>query len=214
MGILFLPYLILDNIHIRKPINFWIIGIFKILKVSCNITYEIKGRENIPDNPIIIAPKHQSAFETFVIFLHFNNSIFIHKKELLYIPIFGQYLKKTKMISINRNESIASMRSILDKTKNKIKNGYSIIIFPEGTRKKPGEKTSYKNGIYGIYKNTNTDVLPIAVNSGKYWPKHTFKKYPGKITISILKKIPTNLNKLEFLNRLQSEIENEVEKIS
>ena len=209
MGIICTPYLFIKSEDMRKPVNFWILGIFKLLKIVCKITYEIKGNENIPDYPCLIASKHQSAFETFALYYHLNNSIFIHKKQLFKIPIFGQYLKKSNMISIERSEGTSAMRKILRETKKRISSGNSIIIFPEGTRKKPGEKTKYKTGIIGIYKETESGILPVALNSGFFWPKSFFLKSSGKITIKFLELIPAKLEKNKILKKIESVIEEE-----
>ena len=213
MGIICLPYLILPSIYLRKPINIWIIGIFKLLELTCNITYEMKGMDKIPKKAVIIASKHQSAFETLAFFLHIKNSIFIHKKQLFLIPIFGQYLQKVNMISINRSEGTKAMRTILKQVKEKNISGNSIVIFPEGTRKKPGDPPDYKTGIAGIYKETETEILPVALNSGYCWPKHSFVKQSGHITIQFLDLIPTNLERSELLKRIESVIEEETNKI-
>jgi len=213
MGIICFPYLLVSYQYLRKPVNIWIKGIFKLLQTICNITYEIRGRENIPSYAVIVASKHQSAFETFALFYHINNSIFIHKRQLFLIPIFGQYLKKINMISINRSEGTIAMRKMLKQTKQKIQQGKSIIIFPEGTRKKPGENPDYKTGIAGIYKNLETEVLPVAVNSGQFWPKNIIIKKSGKIIIKFLKLIPSQLEKSEFLKKIESVIEEETNKI-
>ena len=214
MGIICLPYLFVSNSHIRKPINFWILGIFKLLQITCNITHEIRGRENIPNYSVLIASKHQSAFETFALFFYLKKSIFIHKTQLFFIPIFGQYLKKTNMISINRSEGTTAMRKMLREAKSKMAAGYSIIIFPEGTRKKPGDPPDYKSGFVGIYKETKAQILPIAVNSGKCWPKHTWIKQPGHITIQLLKTIPSGLNRSKILNKVEIIIENKTKEIN
>ena len=214
MGIICLPFLILPNMYLRKPVNIWILGIFKLLELTCNITYEIKGIDKIPEKAVIIASKHQSAFETFAFFLHIKNSIFIHKKQLFWIPIFGQYLQKVNMISINRSEGIKAMRTMLKQAKQKIISGNSIVIFPEGTRKKPGEPPDYKTGIVGIYKETEVEILPVALNSGHCWPKHTFVKRPGRITIQFLNLIPTKLERSELLEKIELVIEEETKKLS
>jgi len=213
LGITCIFTLLLPNSYIRKLANLWISGILKVLKLVCDISYEIKGIENIPDYAVIVAAKHQSTFETFLIFKLVKNSIFIHKKELFLIPLFGFYLKKINMIAINRTEGSKAMRKILKEVKGRIINGYSIIIFPEGTRKKTDEPPDYKTGIAGIYKESNAKVLPVAVNSGLYWPKHTFIKRPGKIIIKFLKPIPPKLEKFEFLKKIESVIEEETNKI-
>ena len=213
LGILCLPYLLLPSVYTKKIANAWITGILALLKYICSIDYETQGTENIPNYPVIVASKHQSTFETLLLFKLIKDSIFIHKRELFLIPIFGFYLKKSNMISINRLDGPNSIRKIMNHVKEKIIHGNSIIIFPEGTRKKPSDPPDYKTGIAGIYRESNAQVLPVAINSGHYWPKHTFIKKPGKIIIKFLKLIPTKLEKKEFLERIESVIEEETNKI-
>tara|TARA_B100001123_G_C15303994_1_gene1021982 strand:- start:1721 stop:2371 length:651 start_codon:yes stop_codon:yes gene_type:complete len=213
MGFLSIPFFILPSHYLRKPARIWIKGIFIILKYTCNITHEVIGKQNIPDQSVLIISKHQSAFETFALFYYFKKAIFIHKKQLFLIPIFGQYLKKINMISIDRKGGAKTMRDMLKKTKEKVDKGFSIIIFPEGTRKKPGEKPDYKSGFVGIYNQINTQILPVAVNSGNFWPKNTFIKKPGKIIISILKVLPNDLERKDILKIIESKIEKESNRI-
>ena len=213
LGVLALPYLLIPSSYVRSLANLWIGGILGLLKLTCGITYEIQNIENIPDRAVIVASKHQSAFETLLLFRLVKKSIFIHKRELYLIPIFGLYLKKSNMIAINRNEGAKAIRKMLNEVKQSILNGYSIIIFPEGTRKKPGDPPDYKTGIAGIYKESEAEVLPVVVNSGNYWPKHTFIKKSGKIIIKFLKPIPSKLEKSEFLKKIESVIEDETNKI-
>jgi len=214
MGVLCLPFLLIPHVYIRKPVNLWILGIFKLLKFICNITYEVTGLNNIPDHSTIVAAKHQSAFETFALFYYLKNSIFIHKKQLFFIPIFGQYLKKANMISIDRSKGTTAIRKMISETKSKLQKGFSIIIFPEGTRKRPGEIPDYKPGIYGIYKDSKAHILPVAVHSGHCWPKHTFLKYPGHISIKFLNPIPPKLDRGNLLKKIEKQIETESTKLS
>jgi 1-acyl-sn-glycerol-3-phosphate acyltransferase len=199
--------------YIRFPAKIWIKGIFIFLKYICGITHEIKGVDKLKDEPMIIVAKHQSAFETFALFYYLPNSIFIHKKQLYWIPIFGQYLLKSNMISIDRKGGAKTMRQMLRQTKEKALKGYSIIIFPEGTRKKPGAQPDYKSGFIGIYKEMGSKILPVALNSGKCWPKHTFLKKPGRITIKILPTIEANIEKNKILKNLEDIIEKETNRI-
>jgi len=212
LGIVSLPCLFLQNKYVRYIANLWIEGILWLLKLTCGLIYEIRGKENIPDNAIIIASKHQSTFETFLLFRLIKKSIFIHKKELFLIPIFGLYLKKSNMIAIKRDEGPKALRKMLTEAKQKILDGHSIIIFPEGTRKMPGERPDYKTGIAGIYKETEAAILPVALNSGFYWPKNTFIKKSGKIIVKFLKPIPSGLNKSEILNTVEAVIEEAIKK--
>ena len=214
MGLLCLPYLIFPSYYLNKPIKIWISGIFILLKYICNITHEIQGIENIPSEAVLVASKHQSAFETFALFYYLPKAIFIHKKQLFFIPIFGQYLKKINMISIDRKGGASTMRLMLKQTKEKVLHGFSIIIFPEGTRRKPGAKPDYKSGFIGIYNEMKTQILPVAVNSGKCWPKHTFIKKPGKIIIKFLPPIKSHLTRNHVLLELETIIEEATNKIT
>ena len=213
MGILYLPYLILPYYYLNKPVKIWISGIFILLKYICNITHEIQGIDNIPPEAVLVASKHQSAFETFALFYYLPKAIFIHKKQLFYIPIFGQYLKKINMISINRKGGTKTMRQMLKDTRKKSLKGFSIIIFPEGTRKKPGEAPDYKSGFVGIYNEMKTKILPVAVNSGNFWPKQIFLKKSGKIIIKFLPTIESQLPKNQVLEKIQNQIEENTKKI-
>ena len=207
LGLICLPYLIIPNTYLIRPIKLWIKGIFFLLENICNITHEVQGIGHFPERAVLIASKHQSAFETLALFYYLPQSIFIHKKQLFLIPIFGQYLKKINMISIDRKGGAVTMRKMLKQTKIKMLEGFSIIIFPEGTRKKPGEKPNYKSGFVGIYKAMGTEILPIAVNSGNCWPKHTFVKNSGHIIIKILPLISSNIDKKRILKDVEVIIE-------
>ena len=214
MGLLCLPLLFLPTDYLRRPVKFWIVGIFLLLKYICKITHEINGRENISLESVLVASKHQSAFETFALFYYLPNAIFIHKKQLFWIPIFGQYLKKINMISIDRKKGTSAIRTMLKKTKKKVELGYSIIIFPEGTRKKPGEPPDYKSGFFGVYREINKKILPVALNSGNFWPKDSFIKKPGHIIIHFLKTIPPKLDRKEVLKKVETIIENKTTEIN
>ena len=214
LGLICLPYLILSSKYLIKPVKLWIKGIFFLLENICKITHEIQGIGYFPKHAVLIASKHQSAFETLALFYYLPKSIFIHKKQLFLIPIFGQYLKKINMISIDRKGGAVTMRRMLKQTKIKILEGFSIIIFPEGTRKKPGEKPDYKSGFVGIYKAMGTKILPIAVNSGKCWPKHTFVKKSGHIIIKILPLISSSINKKQILKDVEVTIEEATNEIT
>ena len=213
LGILCVPFLFLPSKYLHKPVLFWISGIFVLLKHICKITHEIRGKENIPDNAVLVASKHQSAFETFALYYYLPKPKFIHKKQLFLIPIFGQYLKKINMISIDRKTGTKSMRKMLKRTKNMVNMGYSIIIFPEGTRKKPGDKPNYKSGFVGLYREMKTEILPVALNSGNCWPKHTFIKKSGHIIIKFLPTLKTNIEKNRLLKNIETIIETETNKI-
>ena len=213
LGILCIPYLLLPSKFLRSPILFWIKGIFIMLKKICIINHEIKGLNNVPNEPIIVVSKHQSAFETFALYYYLNKSFFIHKKQLFYIPIFGQYLMKANMLAIDREGKTKTIRKMIFEVNKRLNDGSSIIIFPEGTRTKPGETPNYKTGFIGIYKATNRRLLPVAVNSGLFWPKKSFVMKKGNIIIDIQKPIDNNLPKQEVLEKVKKSIESASNKL-
>ena len=213
MGIFCMPFLFLPKRLLERPIRFWILGIFFSLKYICKITHEIQGSENIPKESVLIVSKHQSAFETFALYYYLPNSIFIHKKQLFFIPIFGQYLKKINMIAINRKGGANTIRTMLKEAKQKINLGISIIIFPEGTRKKPHAKPDYKTGFISIYKELKKEILPVAVNSGNFWPKNFLIKSKGNIIIKILPTIKPNLERKKILLEVIKKIEDATNQI-
>ena len=207
LGLLFLPFLLLPSKYMYFPAKIWVRGIFILLKSICGITHEIRGKNYIPKKPVVVVSKHQSAFETFALFYYLKKSFFIHKKQLIYIPIFGQYLLKSNMVSIDRKGGAKTMKKILFETKKRIEDGSSIIIFPEGTRRRPGETPDYKTGFIGIYKEVNRKLLPVAVNSGLFWPRHKFIMNKGHIIIEILPTIEAGVPKNEILNKVKEVIE-------
>lgn len=177
------------------------------LKLICNISYQLKGKEFIPkQGEFIIAAKHQSIWETMSFLTIFPNAVIIHKKELLFTPVIGLYLKAMRMISVNRQNPRAAINSIKKhylKSKNKNR---PLIIFPEGTRTNYGEKTVIKPGIYLIAKETKFPVLPVTLNSGKYWPKKGSIKSGGTIIVEAFPTITNLDNKNDFLTKIEKQI--------
>ena len=182
------------------------------LKVFLSVKIIIKGKENIITNQkFFIAASHQSMFETFYLQTVFNSPVFILKKELLRIPIFGWYLKKIGSISINRNkvtkDNLGFFEDIL-RTANS--SDRPLIIFPQGTRVLPDERPSFKKGATRIYQELNIACQPVAINSGHVWPKKGPKNNKRTITISILTPISTGLEQENFLKILQEKIYSEL----
>ncbi|MDR2608986.1 MAG: 1-acyl-sn-glycerol-3-phosphate acyltransferase [Rickettsiales bacterium] len=180
-----------------------------MLRLLCGVEYAIKGIENIPKQPFIIASKHQSPFETFIFILLFRNAVFILKRELKWIPFIGLHLIALRMIFINRLDGISSIRYIVKLAKMRIKENRSIIIFPEGTRTDAKQKAKYRPGVAALYSVLSVPVLPIALNTGLFWPKSilSIRKNPGKAIIEILPPIYPGLSRDEFLRNLEKAIE-------
>ncbi len=186
------------------------------LKIFLSVKTNIIGKENLLINEkFFIACSHQSMFETFFLQTVFNSPIFILKKELLKIPLFGIYLKKIGSISIDRNKTTKENLGFFDNILSSVNNtNRPLLIFPQGTRVLPSERTKFKKGTARIYKALNVKCLPVAINSGIVWPKNESLSTNKTITISILKPINAGLNKEEFLNILEKNIYSELDKMN
>ena len=187
-----------------------------VVRFFLNTKVEFRGTNNIPKNQkYFVASAHQSMFETFALQSVLDYPIFILKKELIRIPLFGLYLKKIKSIEIVRDTTTKDNLNFFEKVANIIKNEKRpLLIFPQGTRVKFDDKVPFKKGVGRIYEALNISCVPIALNSGKVWPKHGIVKHPGKITVSFLKPIEPGLNKDEFIKNLELKIYEEIKNIS
>ena len=187
-----------------------------IVKIFLNTKVEFRGTNNIPKNEkYFVASAHQSMFETFALQSVLDYPVFILKKELLKIPLFGLYLKKIKSIEITRDTTTKDNLNFFDKVASIIKNEKRpLLIFPQGTRVKPEEKVPFKKGVGRIYEVLDIACVPVALNSGKVWPKKGIIKYPGKITVSFLEPIKPGLNRDEFIKNLEIKIYEEISSIS
>ena len=187
-----------------------------VVRFFLNTKVEFKGIENIPSSEkYFVASAHQSIFETFALQSVLDYPVFILKKELLKIPLFGLYLKKIKSIEIVRNTTTKENINFFDKVANIIKSEKRpLLIFPQGTRVKVNDTVPFKKGVGRIYEALNIACVPVALNSGKVWPKDGVIKYSGKITVSFLKPIEPGLNRDEFIRNLEMKIYDEIKNIS
>ncbi len=213
ISLLFLPALLMPQKIVLfggKMMGYWS---GYCLRIFLSTKIIIKGRENIiKDKKFFIASSHQSMFETFFLQTIFNSPVFILKKELLLIPIFGWYLKKIGSISINRNKITKDNLSFFNDISEVINNSTRpLIIFPQATRVLPTERPPFKKGAGRIYEELNIHCQPISINSGNVWPKFGKKKMNKEITISILKPIDPGLTKEEFMNTLEKKIYSELD---
>jgi 1-acyl-sn-glycerol-3-phosphate acyltransferase len=179
------------------------------LKICCNITYEIKGKNNIPGKPCIVMSKHQSAFETLALQQIFIPQVWILKKELLQIPIYGWGLASMQPIAINRDSTIKSFRQIADQGCERLQKGYWVIIFPEGTRVAPNKKKKYLPGGGMLAEKSGAQVVPVAHNAGRLWSRNSMIKKPGLITIKIG---PVIESENKSAKEITDEVENWIEK--
>ncbi len=194
----------------------WNVFIIWAAKVICGIRYQTRGFENFPDGPAILLSKHQSAWETiFLLMATPRPLVFVFKKEITYIPFFGWAISMLRMIPIDRSKGKDAFAHVVTQGSKRLADGQWIIMFPEGTRIAVGKKGQYKGGGARLAVETNTPVVPIALNSGECWPKNSFVKRPGTVTVSVGKPIPPNgMNAVELMAEVEKWIEAEMRVIS
>ncbi len=179
-----------------------------LLRVVAGIDFEVRGREKIPQGrPIIVASKHQSAWETFALLPLFDNPLFIVKRELMWIPIFGWLMFKGRMVPVDRGGGSQALASMTARAKIELADNRQLIIFPEGTRRPAGAEPRYKFGVAHLYAAAGVPCVPIALNSGLFWPRRSIRLLPGTVVVEILDPIPPGLEQAAFFERLQRDIE-------
>ena len=158
-------------------------------------TFTVEGLENIPKSGgYILAPKHQSFWDTYALLPWLDDPVYILKRELLWIPVFGWYVAKQRMIPVNRGAKGKVMAQVIERTKLEMANGRQLIIYPEGTRRPPGAPPEYKYGIARLYRDINVPVVPVAMHPGLFWPRRKFLRFPGHFTVRILPPIEPGLD--------------------
>ncbi|HVY57961.1 MAG TPA: lysophospholipid acyltransferase family protein [Xanthobacteraceae bacterium] len=182
-------------------VNLW------LLRVVCGIGVEWRGLEKIPRGPLIVAAKHQSTWETFALLWLFADPTFILKRELMWIPLFGWCTWRGGMIPVDRGAGKQALIAMTERAHRELARGRQIIIFPEGTRRPAGAEPRYKQGVAHIYAGADAPCLPVALNSGLFWPRRRFLRYPGTVRVEILDPIPPGLDRDAFFARVQQDIE-------
>lgn len=178
-----------------------------LLRVICATKMEVRGREKLLACLVIVAAKHQAAWDTFALISLMRDPALVMKAELLSIPLYGTFCRKFELIPIQRELGPAALRQMAREARTRAADGREILIFPEGTRKAPGSPPDYKPGIAFLYHDLKVPVCPLALNSGAYWPRHSFLRYPGTIVAEFLDPIPPGLPRQEFMQRLEQAIE-------
>lgn len=178
-----------------------------LLRWVADIHIEVRGAEKIPKGGLIIAAKHQSAWETFAILPLFDIPLFIVKRELMWIPIFGWLMAKGRMVPVDRSAGAQALRDMTDRARAEIGRSRQLIIFPEGTRRLAGAEPRYKYGVVQLYATAGVPCVPIALNSGLFWPRRTILRHPGTVLVEVLDPIPPGLDKEVFFELLRDRIE-------
>jgi 1-acyl-sn-glycerol-3-phosphate acyltransferase len=207
--IVWTPFYFLAPRHLAWFVpKFWSRSSLWLQKVLAGTRTEITGTENLPDGPFILAPKHQSFWDAIAFFPYLEDPLYILKRELLWIPFFGWYVAKMRMIPVDRGKRSIALKAVIAATNAEMaRNPRQLIIYPEGTRRAPGDVPDYKYGIVELYAGLNVPVVPVAHMAGLYWPRRKFLRFPGTIRARFLPPIPAGLDKEEFRRRLISETE-------
>jgi len=202
-----LPTLLMPRWGIIGLARHWAGVNLVLLRVVCGITVAWRGLDKIPPGAALIAAKHQSAWETFALLTLFRDPAFILKRELLWIPFYGWYARHAGMIPVERGGGKPALVAMGERARRELAAGRQIVVFPEGTRRPPGAEPRYKFGIAHLYGACGAPCVPIALNSGLFWPRRRFLRYPGTITVEVLDPIAPGLPVEVFLARLQEVIE-------
>ena len=177
------------------------------MRVICGTRVEVRGRENLPEGAAIIASKHQSAWDTIGLIPLMRDPAMIMKQELLSLPLYGWFSRKFEMIPVRRDLGPTALRQMAREASKRAAQGRDIVIFPEGTRRPPGAPPAYRPGIVLLYQALGIPCVPVALNSGYFWPRHTIMRRPGTIVVEFLPAIPPGLPRAEFMALLQDRIE-------
>lgn len=207
LAIAFLPLLAMPRRFIQSGARLWIRGLLALAASICGLRYRIVGGERIPHGPALLAAKHQSAWDTLIFHLICDDPIYVLKRELVHVPLFGWYLHKAGNIGIDRAAGAHSLRAMLPKVKRRLDDGCQVIIFPEGTRTPPGTRRPYQPGVAALYPRFAVPLLPVALNSGLFWGRRGFRKSPGVITLEVLEPLPAGLDRRLLLRELETRIE-------
>jgi 1-acyl-sn-glycerol-3-phosphate acyltransferase len=207
VGSLGAPYVLLSKTGGSAIMEIWARVAAFGARWICGIKTQVRGLENLPDGPIMIASKHQSAFDTVAPILFTKRPVYVLKQELLDAPIFGWYCKRAGLIAIDRGGQMSALRKMIAQAKERFEEGRPLIIFPEGTRQDIGAAPDYKSGVAGIYTMLGVPCVPMALNTGVVWPAKGFMRYPGTAVFEFLPVIPAGLKRAEFMAILEERIE-------
>lgn len=191
----------------RLYVRYWAMGAMAIVRVVCGIRIRIEGRENLPDGGFILAAKHQSAFDTMIWLMVLPQPIYVLKKELLDLPLWGSLARHSGTIAVDRSAGAAALRGLVKQGREALQNGHAVVIFPEGTRTQPGERVPYQPGVAALATATGAIVVPAATDSGRLWGRRAFWKMPGTITVSILPPLPAGLRREAMMTMMEQAIE-------
>lgn len=212
-GIAVLPLLLGPRRFLLDYGRIWIKGALAILRATVGITYQVRGQHLLPDGPVILAVKHQSVWDTLAINLLVHDPAIVLKKELLSIPVFGWCLWRLRHIAVDRQGGGGALKRMMEQARDRLAEGRPVVIYPEGTRTRPGARHRYHPGIAALYRTLDCPVVPVALNSGLFWPRRSLKLRPGTITVEYLPAIPPGHGRRQFMADLENSIETAAERL-
>ncbi len=190
-----------------RAVQAWARDNLRLLKLITGTGVEFRGLERLPPGAVLIAAKHQSTWETFALLTILDDPTFILKRELMWVPLFGWLASRAGMVPVNRGAGSSALAEMNERARAEAARGRQIVIFPEGTRRPPGAPPAYKFGIAHLYDNLGVPCVPVALNSGLFWPRRRFIRRPGTILVEVLEPIPPGLPRKEFIDELEARIE-------
>jgi 1-acyl-sn-glycerol-3-phosphate acyltransferase len=202
-----IPVFVLPRKAMIRAAQAWARSSLYLMRVVVGTKVEIRGAEKIPTGGLLVASKHQSLWETFALVTLFDDPLYILKRELMLIPLFGWYVRKAAMVPVDRKAGSAALVEMSARAKKAVGQKRQILIFPEGTRRPAGAPAAYKFGVSHLYANLGVPCLPVALNSGLFWPRRQFIRRPGTIVVEILDPIPPGLPRDVFFKRMQEQVE-------
>ena len=213
INLAYLPALLMPRRVVARGMEIWARVSFWGLKHIVGLDFEIRGREHLPAGPAIYAVKHMSRWETIAQHILLNDPAIIMKRELLSVPFYGWYARKCEMIVIDRHGHASALRNMIKSARARLAGGRPVVIFPEGTRKQPGEAPDYKPGVAALYSSLDVPCVPVALNSGQFWARKGMRPRPGRIVLEFLPPIAPGLDRTRFMNELQEQIETATERL-
>ena len=206
LSVLALPLTALPSRYLLDMIHFWTRSVIALLRLVVGLRYQVRGLEHLPAGPVIVACKHQSAWETLALWCLLRYPSYVLKRELTLIPVWGWMIPKARMIPVDRSGGPSALRRMVADGERIVSLGRPIVIFPEGTRVPTGQTGKFHPGVAALYTGLNIPVLPVALNSGLFWPRRQPQR-PGLITVQFLPLIPPDLPRRDFMAKLHQAIE-------
>lgn len=207
MGTLCAPLLLGPRRWVLAAVEVWRRLVMRGLRVICGLSVEVRGLEHLPPGPCLIAAKHHAMLDTIAPFDWLPDPAYVLKRELMRLPFYGWYAGKTEQIPIDREGNARTLRALMHAARDRLEDGRSVVIFPEGTRSEPGAAPDYKPGVAALYRDLGVPCVPMATNSGLYWPAHGVVRRPGVAVYELLEPIPPGMKRASFMALLEDRIE-------